>query len=234
MNKPLPVKLSEGEHRLVALLREVGADDAAHRFEASGLPTRRVEAYHYTDLKLLLRDVPDRLDFHVDNRRVLDGVRDLQDPVGPIGIGQAEVLVSLADQPDRRGPEAVQGVCHRLGVGRGEGRGLGTEHVRPSFHAPIVHRVPAEGVTRMTVGTPPVIALSALEAALSVFEGVSTPQQEALVRGLGAQFVQGWLFAKAMPVTELVAEMDRSCAPKKPVAAPLVPAQATARRRLAG
>lgn len=67
-----------------------------------------------------------------------------------------------------------------------------------------------------------------------VFEGVSTPQQEALVRGLGAQFVQGWLFAKAMPVTELVTEMDRSCAPKKPVAAPLVPTQATARRRLAG
>jgi Fe-S cluster assembly protein SufD len=61
VNKPLPVKLSEAEHRLVALLREVGADDAAHRFEASGLPTRRVEAYHYTDLKLLLREVPDRL-----------------------------------------------------------------------------------------------------------------------------------------------------------------------------
>jgi kynureninase len=33
--------------------------------------------------------------------------------------------------------------------------------------------VPAEGVTRMTVGTPPVIALSALEAALSVFDGVA-------------------------------------------------------------
>ncbi len=46
-----------------------------------------------------------------------------------------------------------------------------------------------------------------------VFEGVSTPQQEALVRGLGAQYVQGWLYARAMPVDELVAEMDRSCAP---------------------
>ena len=46
-----------------------------------------------------------------------------------------------------------------------------------------------------------------------VFEGVATPQQEALVRGLGAQYVQGWLYARAMPVEELVAEMDRSCAP---------------------
>ena len=46
-----------------------------------------------------------------------------------------------------------------------------------------------------------------------VFEGVATPQQEALVRGLGAQYVQGWLYARAMPVDELVAEMDRSCAP---------------------
>jgi EAL domain-containing protein (putative c-di-GMP-specific phosphodiesterase class I) len=46
-----------------------------------------------------------------------------------------------------------------------------------------------------------------------VFEGVSTPQQEALVRGLGARYVQGWLYARAMPVDELVAEMDRSCAP---------------------
>lgn len=48
-----------------------------------------------------------------------------------------------------------------------------------------------------------------------VFEGVSTPQQEALVRGLGAQYVQGWLYARAMPVDELVAEMDRSCAPAR-------------------
>lgn len=67
-----------------------------------------------------------------------------------------------------------------------------------------------------------------------VFEGVSTPQQEALVRGLGAQFVQGWLFAKAMPVAELVKEMERSCAPRKPVAPPLVPSQPTGPRRLAG
>ncbi len=54
-----------------------------------------------------------------------------------------------------------------------------------------------------------------------VFEGVSTPQQEALVRGLGAQFVQGWLYSRAMPVEELVAEMDRSCAPVPGAAVPL-------------
>jgi kynureninase len=41
---------------------------------------------------------------------------------------------------------------------------------------------PAPGAQRMTVGTPPVVALSALEAALSVFEGV--PMTELRARSL--------------------------------------------------
>ena len=53
------VRLGPAEEKLAAQLRQAGAADAAARLEGAGLPTRRVEAYHYTDLKALLRDVPD-------------------------------------------------------------------------------------------------------------------------------------------------------------------------------
>lgn len=55
------VRLSEGETVLVGLLRAAGRDEAAGALETRGLPTRRVEAYHFTDLKVLLRQVPDRV-----------------------------------------------------------------------------------------------------------------------------------------------------------------------------
>ncbi|MEX1179415.1 MAG: Fe-S cluster assembly protein SufD [Cucumibacter sp.] len=55
------VKLSDAEQTLVGLLRDRGADETARRLETVGLPTRRVEAYHFTDLKVMLREVPDRL-----------------------------------------------------------------------------------------------------------------------------------------------------------------------------
>lgn len=53
------VRLGPAEEKLVAQLSAAGVGDAAERLKASGLPTRRVESYHYTDLKSLLRDVPD-------------------------------------------------------------------------------------------------------------------------------------------------------------------------------
>ncbi len=53
-----PVRLSPAEESLVAQLESAGAKDAADRLRDAGLPTRRVESYHYTDLKMLLRDVP--------------------------------------------------------------------------------------------------------------------------------------------------------------------------------
>ncbi|HVX81924.1 MAG TPA: Fe-S cluster assembly protein SufD [Devosiaceae bacterium] len=53
-----PVRLGAAENTLIAQLNEAGARDEAERLGLSGLPTRRVEAYHYTDLKLLLRAVP--------------------------------------------------------------------------------------------------------------------------------------------------------------------------------
>ena len=53
-----PVRLSGAEEILVAQLESVGATDAAERLRGIGLPTRRVESYHYTDLKTLLGQVP--------------------------------------------------------------------------------------------------------------------------------------------------------------------------------
>ena len=49
---------------------------------------------------------------------------------------------------------------------------------------------PAPGITRMTVGTPPVLALSALETALEVFEGVSTDDLRAASLSLTDHFIR--------------------------------------------
>lgn len=59
MNKE--IKLSGAEEQLQALLVSHGKKAAAAQFATTGLPTRRIEAYHYTDLKSLLRDVPSAL-----------------------------------------------------------------------------------------------------------------------------------------------------------------------------
>lgn len=58
MNIQTPVRLSSAEESLVAQLESAGAKDAAERLRVIGLPTRRVESYHYTDLKTLLSQVP--------------------------------------------------------------------------------------------------------------------------------------------------------------------------------
>lgn len=55
----IPVRLGPAETKLIEQLHAVGAIAEAERLAATGLPTRRVEAYHYTDLKLLLRAVPE-------------------------------------------------------------------------------------------------------------------------------------------------------------------------------
>jgi Fe-S cluster assembly protein SufD len=55
----IPVRLGPAETKLIEQLQAVGASAEAERLAAIGLPTRRVEAYHYTDLKLLLRAVPE-------------------------------------------------------------------------------------------------------------------------------------------------------------------------------
>ena len=58
MRQTFPVRLGAAEESLIAQLKAAGADQAAERVTVAGLPTRRVEAYHYTDLKTLLRAIP--------------------------------------------------------------------------------------------------------------------------------------------------------------------------------
>src|SRR6185312_2637664 len=56
---PAPVRIGPAEQKLIEQLSAAGASAAAERLGAVGLPTRKVESYHYTDLKMLLRAVPE-------------------------------------------------------------------------------------------------------------------------------------------------------------------------------
>jgi Fe-S cluster assembly protein SufD len=58
MRQTMPVRLGAAEDTLIAQLKSLGADAEAERITIAGLPTRRVESYHYTDLKTLLRTIP--------------------------------------------------------------------------------------------------------------------------------------------------------------------------------
>lgn len=58
MRQTMPVRLGAAEDTLIAQLKSVGANAEAERIAVAGLPTRRVESYHYTDLKMLLKAVP--------------------------------------------------------------------------------------------------------------------------------------------------------------------------------
>ncbi|WEK06128.1 MAG: Fe-S cluster assembly protein SufD [Candidatus Devosia phytovorans] len=58
MSFHVPVRLGAAENTLIDQLKSVGADATAERIAVAGLPTRRVEAYHYTDLKMLLKAIP--------------------------------------------------------------------------------------------------------------------------------------------------------------------------------
>lgn len=53
-----PVRLNLAEETLIAQLKAAGDQANAERITVAGLPTRRVESYHYTDLKMLLKAVP--------------------------------------------------------------------------------------------------------------------------------------------------------------------------------
>jgi EAL domain-containing protein (putative c-di-GMP-specific phosphodiesterase class I) len=78
-----------------------------------------------------------------------------------------------------------------------------------------LHRFPVDSlkvdrsfVSRMTEGPEQLaIVRTVVDLAKSlglsvVAEGVETPEQLALVRGMGCDYVQGWLFAKAMEPSE--------------------------------
>lgn len=55
----VPVRIGAAEQKLIEQLGAAGDSAAAERLAAIGLPTRKVESYHYTDLKMLLRAVPE-------------------------------------------------------------------------------------------------------------------------------------------------------------------------------
>jgi Fe-S cluster assembly protein SufD len=55
----VPIRLGPAELALIAQLNDANAPAEAERLTGAGLPTRKVESYHYTDLKLLLRAVPE-------------------------------------------------------------------------------------------------------------------------------------------------------------------------------
>lgn len=55
----IPVRLGPAELKLIEQLNAIGATAEAERLSGAGLPTRRVESYHYTDLKMLLRSLPE-------------------------------------------------------------------------------------------------------------------------------------------------------------------------------
>ncbi len=64
MSIHVPVRIGPAEQTLIDQLRAAGAEAAAERLAATGLPTRKVESYHYTDLKMLLRAVPEPAGAH--------------------------------------------------------------------------------------------------------------------------------------------------------------------------
>ena len=55
----VPVRIGPAEQKLIEQLQSRGASAAAERLQTIGLTTRKVESYHYTDLKMLLRAVPE-------------------------------------------------------------------------------------------------------------------------------------------------------------------------------
>ncbi len=58
MSIHVPVRLGPAEKSLIEQMQSLGATAQAERLSVAGLPTRKVEAYHYTDLKQLIRSVP--------------------------------------------------------------------------------------------------------------------------------------------------------------------------------
>jgi Fe-S cluster assembly protein SufD len=59
MSVPFQVRLGPAELKLIEQLTARGAAAEAERFSGWGLPSRKVESYHYTDLKALLREIPE-------------------------------------------------------------------------------------------------------------------------------------------------------------------------------
>jgi Fe-S cluster assembly protein SufD len=105
-----PVRLGPAENTLIEQLTSLGAAATAERLSAAGLPTRRVESYHYTDLKTLLRVVPPL----ADRSKVLEAVMKSSGPSFVIPGAHHITIANGLIPADLSAPAGVS-------VGRAEG-----------------------------------------------------------------------------------------------------------------
>ena len=83
---------------------------------AIGRPIQRGTSHRHGEGGIDQRDPLDRGDLHLDDQRVLDGIRDLEDPSGARRIGEAEVAVALADEELGGRPQAEPLAGDLLGI----------------------------------------------------------------------------------------------------------------------
>ena len=102
---------------------------AVHHGGDDGRPVERRPRHRHGQGGIDRPDPLDRGHLHLDHGAVLGGVRDLQHPGGARRIGQAEVLVSLADERLGGGVQAVTLARDFLGVASAEGRRRGIKDI---------------------------------------------------------------------------------------------------------
>ncbi len=106
---------------------EVGG--AVHHGGGDGRPVERRPRHRDGQGGIDRPDPLNRGHLHLDHGAVLGGVRDLQHPGGARRIGQAEVLVSLADERLGGGVQAIPLARDFLGVATAERRGRGIKDI---------------------------------------------------------------------------------------------------------
>lgn len=77
MNKVSGNNFGSAEQELVKQLQGSGDELALNMLKKHGLPTRRLEAYHYTDLKLLLSKVPQLAEKNQASSKKIDAAIDI-------------------------------------------------------------------------------------------------------------------------------------------------------------
>ena len=167
MNRPIPIAArTDAEAAYIeafdsAELKLRGASDlrasAMGRFAASGLPSRRVEAWHYTDLRALLRNAapvraPD--DFTVAMARECLNRPKAQTNSTRLVVLNGSFRPDLSDLPDRPRPapfSSTPHVCARSWMPPSSASGCRTI-ATPSRHRPPRPRSQPEKATRLALG----------------------------------------------------------------------------------
>jgi Fe-S cluster assembly protein SufD len=106
----MPIKHTAAEEMLLGALaasERPGAGEFANRIRQNGLPTRRVEAWHYTDLRSILRQVP-KAPSAIDSEFASEGLEEMADLVEgyTIGFSNTSHVRGFLNQL----PEGVSGV----------------------------------------------------------------------------------------------------------------------------